>query len=205
MPYTTVTSGTTITAAWANANVRDQVVTPFAGTSARSSAITSPIEGMATYDTTNDRFEIYTTTTTGWVAPWNMPWGVVGRATVTANQTSIGTSVTDLTSLTTTFTAIANRIYKISAHAVYDSNTVATQHNLFVRNGGGTQLALAAYVPPSTGCITTYPITAYAAASGSTTIKLSASCSSGTFSLVASATNPAFLIVEDIGPSAAPA
>lgn len=46
MPYTTVVAGTTITASWANANVRDQVITPFASASTRDSAITSPIEGM---------------------------------------------------------------------------------------------------------------------------------------------------------------
>ena len=53
MPYTTVTAGTVITASWGNANVRDQVVTPFATTAARSSAIvapgTPPVEGMVTY------------------------------------------------------------------------------------------------------------------------------------------------------------
>lgn len=49
MPYTTVVAGTTATAAWANANVRDQVVTPFANAAARDSAITSPIEGMLAY------------------------------------------------------------------------------------------------------------------------------------------------------------
>lgn len=49
MPYTTVVPGTAITASWANANVRDQVITPFASESARDSAITSPIEGMSTY------------------------------------------------------------------------------------------------------------------------------------------------------------
>lgn len=46
MPYTTVVPSTTITAAWGNANVRDQVVTPFATAAARDSAISSPVEGM---------------------------------------------------------------------------------------------------------------------------------------------------------------
>jgi hypothetical protein len=46
MPYTTSVPGTTITASWANANVRDQVITPFASVSARDSAITSPVNGM---------------------------------------------------------------------------------------------------------------------------------------------------------------
>jgi hypothetical protein len=49
MPYSTVVSGTTITAAWGNANVRDQVVTPFATAAARTSAITSPVLGMLTH------------------------------------------------------------------------------------------------------------------------------------------------------------
>jgi hypothetical protein len=46
MPYTTNVAGTTITAAWGNANVRDQVITPFASASARDAAITSPVAGM---------------------------------------------------------------------------------------------------------------------------------------------------------------
>lgn len=49
MPYTTLVAGTTITASWANASVRDQVVTPFASAAARDSAISSPIEGMLAY------------------------------------------------------------------------------------------------------------------------------------------------------------
>ena len=65
MPYTTVVSGTTITAAWSNANVRDQVVTPFATAAARSSAITSPVEGMLSYRADGDIFEGYVNS--GWV------------------------------------------------------------------------------------------------------------------------------------------
>ncbi len=66
MPYSTLVSGTTITAAWGNANVRDQVVTPFATAAARSSAITSPVEGMLSYRADGDIFEGYVNS--GWVA-----------------------------------------------------------------------------------------------------------------------------------------
>jgi hypothetical protein len=59
VPYTTLVSGTVITASWANANVRDQVVTPFASSSARSSAITSPVAGMLTYITGTKQLEPY--------------------------------------------------------------------------------------------------------------------------------------------------
>jgi hypothetical protein len=59
MSYTTVVAGTTITASWSNANVRDQVVTPFTNSAARSSAITSPVDGMISVLTTTDRVDVY--------------------------------------------------------------------------------------------------------------------------------------------------
>jgi hypothetical protein len=59
MPYTTVVTGTTITAAWSNANVRDQVVTPFASSAARTSAVTSPIEGMVSYLSDVNTLEVF--------------------------------------------------------------------------------------------------------------------------------------------------
>jgi hypothetical protein len=59
MPYTTVVAATTITAAWANASVRDQVVTPFTTTTARDSAITAPVEGMVAAITDDDILTVY--------------------------------------------------------------------------------------------------------------------------------------------------
>jgi hypothetical protein len=60
VPYTTVVAGTTITASWGNASVRDQVVTPFASAAARTSAITSPVAGMLSYRSDGDIFDGYT-------------------------------------------------------------------------------------------------------------------------------------------------
>lgn len=65
MPYTTSVAGTTITASWANANVRDQVVTPFASTGARDAAITAPVAGMLAV--TTDTGTVWRYTGTGWV------------------------------------------------------------------------------------------------------------------------------------------
>jgi len=59
LPYTTLVAGTSILASWANASVRDQVVTPFATTSARSSAVSSPVEGMVSAITDDNRIEVY--------------------------------------------------------------------------------------------------------------------------------------------------
>jgi hypothetical protein len=65
MPYTTSVAGTTITASWANANVRDQAVTPFASTTARDSAITAPVAGMVCV--TTDTSTVWTYSGTAWV------------------------------------------------------------------------------------------------------------------------------------------
>jgi hypothetical protein len=59
MPYTTVVPGTAITASWANANIRDQVITPFATATARDAAITSPVEGMVEYLADDDSICYY--------------------------------------------------------------------------------------------------------------------------------------------------
>ena len=59
MPYTTVVAGTVITASWGNANVRDQVVTPFATAATRTAQVTSPVEGMLSWLSDTDRLDVY--------------------------------------------------------------------------------------------------------------------------------------------------
>lgn len=71
MAYTTVVAGTAITAAWGNADVRDQVVVPFASTASRDAAITAPVNGMRSYTTDTGTAWIYNGST--WVE-----WGTTG-------------------------------------------------------------------------------------------------------------------------------
>jgi len=56
MPWTTNVAATTITAAWANTNVRDQVISLFATTVARDAAIVTPTEGLFAYTTDTNSF-----------------------------------------------------------------------------------------------------------------------------------------------------
>jgi hypothetical protein len=89
VPYTTNVPGTTITASWGNTNVRDQVVTPFASASARTSAITSPVEGMLSYRSDEKVFEGYNGTAwlpAGWIPIASTTLGV---ATSTVTWSSI--------------------------------------------------------------------------------------------------------------------
>ena len=59
MAYTTLVAGTTITATWANTNVRDQGVSLFATTAARDAAITAPTEGLVSYQTDTNTITTY--------------------------------------------------------------------------------------------------------------------------------------------------
>jgi hypothetical protein len=58
MPYTTVSSGAITAALW-NANVRDQVVTPFDDVAARDAAITVPVQGMLCFTDDFNRLWLY--------------------------------------------------------------------------------------------------------------------------------------------------
>lgn len=85
MPYTTAVPGTTITSAYANANIRDQVVTPFASASARTSAIVSPVDGMLSSLTDSDSLWYYDGT--AWVVPNLLYVRKTSDETVTSSTT----------------------------------------------------------------------------------------------------------------------
>lgn len=113
MPYTTLVPGTTITSAWANASVRDQVVTPFATAAARTSAISSPVTGMLSYRTDGVVFEGYD----------GVAWVPVGRfgqlAYKTADEGVSGTSFQDDDHL---FVALAaNATYRFICQFLYNA------------------------------------------------------------------------------------
>jgi len=102
MPYTTIVAGTYATAAWANANVRDQTIAQFASTAARDSAITTPVEGMVAAITDTNLLTIYTGS--AWVeygryGAWQSytpTWTnlTVGNGTVVTKYVRIGSMVT---------------------------------------------------------------------------------------------------------------
>jgi len=207
MPYTTVVAGTTITASWGNSNVRDQVVTPFATTGARDSAITSPVIGMVEYISSNDVNEGLTTRNSAnqWRLPWNMPWGIVASASTTS-ATALTTGVTaDITGLSVTWTAVGNRRLRITVQCAAYATPI-NNAAIILADGAGTQLEIS---HPSTrsggavggGCLSYIE----APASGSVTRKVRMVVVGTTPTGGGATTSPAFILVEDIGPSGAPA
>jgi hypothetical protein len=132
-----------------------------------------------------------------------LPWGIVGYAERTSTVT-VNTGTSDITGCSVTFTANATRYYRITAATLMNSNHGASQdidfriavdgtaqrvfgNTLFANPGPGDRMQFC------TSYITT--LTA-----GSRTIKLQGSFSGGASNTFdASATNPSFILIEDIG------
>lgn len=129
------------------------------------------------------------------------PRGRVGYAAVTASQTTI-TTVVDLTSLTTTFTAAAGRRYRISAGCKVLSTIVGDAIQLQITDGSGTVLQNAEMINQSgsTGQSMACSVPVVPGA-GSRTYKLRMlrTAGTGSVSMIAGSTAPAFILVEDIG------
>jgi hypothetical protein len=95
--YKNFTAGSVLTASDVNNYLMEQGVMYFATTAARDSAITSPEDGMVAYVGSNDSSEgLYTYNGSAWrKGPgWNAPWGVLGISTSTSNFTTSSTHTT---------------------------------------------------------------------------------------------------------------
>lgn len=132
-------------------------------------------------------------------APWANGRGRLGGATVTSQQTGIGTSAVDLTSLSATIAVIAGRRLKVTGSINLVQAASATVGILFLQRDG-TQLNTAA-----NGVVSTYGTTNVVTAeqsslaAGSYTFKLRSSCNTGTINTGVDAQTPGLLMVEDIG------
>lgn len=134
MSYTTVVAGTVITASWANANVRDQVVTPFASATVRDAAITSPVEGMVCH--LNDTNELWSYTGAAWV-PVAGIYRWLGGSPQDTTVTSSGTEVFD-DSLMLTNTLVDGYRYRVAYHNGLIQGTAANQATIRLRYEAGS-------------------------------------------------------------------
>ena len=138
-----------------------------------------------------------------------LPGGVSagGYARVTADQGTF-TTVTDLTSLTVTWTAVSSRLYRTSFYACLTSTIAGDELAVLVTDGSNVQKAIDEKIQRAldigqdnftvlTGSVVETGL------SGSMTRKLRALRTTGTgaVTLEASATGPAYIVVEDIGPA----
>jgi hypothetical protein len=170
----------------------------FASATARSTAITSPTEGMASFLRDVDAFEIYAGTS--WKKPWNMPWGYITQAETTGDITGI-TTIADV--LTVNFTAVANRRYRITGDAQCTQRGGDGTSTLFLRNAANTILQQRGFYAAGNGL--SFPLhydkVLSSLAAGATTLKMSLNTGTNSVDLQGGSGRPAVLLVEDIGPN----
>ena len=131
-----------------------------------------------------------------------LPLGEIGYAERTSNLTGI-TALQDLTGLSVAVVVGTSRRIRITAH-VNLSATVANDSAAVVIREGSTTLREAATVLPVASRPQTVTCQVIVTpSSGAHTYKLSAQrdAGSGTVSVEAAATRPAFILVEDLGPA----
>src|SRR5258706_4668396 len=136
---------------------------------------------------------------TEWLGPWNAPWGIVPGGFVEPSAISGVTAGQDLTGMTVTFSAIANRCYfiKAAAHTV-TSSVSGDIAEMTLADGGGSfgPLGRCTANTSANAGISLEWVRTYS--TGTVTVKAQGRRASGTGSLTYS--TPLFS-VEDIGPS----
>src|SRR5690554_6485754 len=132
-----------------------------------------------------------------------IPKGVLGYAQVTSGQSGI-TSMTDLTGLSVTVNIPAGRIIRITGHALIGVSNTRSVAAGWIREGSSTlgrfgavdnqALAAQAFALGYGAAILSSP------SAGQHTYKLSLEVTSGTgsASITASSTSPAYILVEDL-------
>ena len=208
--FKTFSAGAVLTASDVNAYLMQGVLV-FATEAARDAAITSPQRGMAAYVSSNDSSEgLYTYNGTAWRKgpSWNAPWGVVGYASTTSSSAAT-TSSTDWSGLSVTWTAVNRRLYRTTLHGyLYSDNASGSDYvDLVIANSTPTQLAAARAIVSFAvyeGRTVQYVETNV---TGSQTRKarITRVSGAGNVSGYAAATFQASIVVEDLGPTGAPA
>ena len=167
---------------------------------------TMPIEGLTIYETDTDK--VRTWNNYRWDLPWNEPWGLIGYAKVTPSVTGIGSTPTDITGQSVTWTPVGNRIYEIRAEGNLLETTGDTTVTVsiysptlgIIESSAWTQLA---------GVRTAYSFAAIQqtlAGGTPVTMKVQVSNGGGAFTNTGgSLILPQKLIVKDLGPSGSPA
>lgn len=205
MPFKTFVAGAVLTASDVNTYLAKQSVIVCTSTTRPS----SPPEGMTIYETDTDRLLVYTTSTTGWTQPWNMPWGRLNSSTGTAT-TNIGTSYVDVNGLSVSWDAVQNRRYRITSNFTIVAPRLGTSDcNVDARyvDGATTETAAIRQTATIQICFNNMNLVelySHTTASNSVSRKVQARVSATTGNELSLSYNR-FIVVDDMGPAGAPA
>ena len=201
--FQTFTAGSVLTASEVNNYLMEQSIMVFATTAARDSAITAPEAGMTAYINSGDSSEgLYSYTGTTWNKgpSWNAPWGFAASVTSTASaQTTTGTL--DLAGGSLSFTAFANRYYKVSVWGSLFGDATVNSLYAYDTTAAASLFAIETSHTSATFSATWSGFTVTTFSAGTRNLKLQlVRFSAGT----AKSGGGVKMLVEDIGPSGAP-
>jgi hypothetical protein len=128
------------------------------------------------------------------------PFGIVGYNQRSSGNIILSTTIADITGLTTTFTAIANRGYKVTFTALVGKTTAAGLIDLYITKGDNTQLAeYFTYLSSGEFQTMSFSFIVTGLTAGTQTLKMRGLTDALNGTIYASGLNVAVFIVEDIG------
>jgi len=130
----------------------------------------------------------------------NFPRGVMGYAKSTADA-SIGSTTADVSGMSVTFTAVANRLYRATFECFYSVN--APSQNQFFITDGSNNMVDQIYQDSNLLFCPMSLIYIFTTTAGSKTYKVRATTSTGTMTIygATSANRSYSFVVEDLGPA----
>lgn len=204
-----VSDGDTIVADWGDA-IRDRAPQIFADTTTRDAAITSPKVGQSCIITTgsNAGLYVFAGATDGWRPPWDLEWGELARTVLTTASGVVADAAEHtVTGAATTFTAVANRKYRVTISGAFRPQQAAgTASTVTIKVKDGTTLieqARAPVVDGSKDAMFSFSVETTLTA-GSHTVNVTQQNSNAAGVNQVGTIVPLVVIVEDIGPSGAP-
>ena len=133
-----------------------------------------------------------------------LPGGWIGYAEVTADQTGI-TTITDLTSLSVAVTVNTSRRIQVTGHGNYLNDTIDEGGTVYIRESSTTLNSYGVWTSNHLSIVRGFVVMwvgTPSAAAHTYKLSLARTTATGTIALKAAATYPAFILVEDLGPSA---
>ena len=127
------------------------------------------------------------------------PRGVMAYVINTTTNPTVTTSAADVTGMSVTFTAVANRLYRITFEGMIGS-TNASLNQFFFTDASNTQLDQTYQDCGANAFQVICYQYLFLGVAGSTTIKLRAEASAGTLTFYGTGTRSRSLVVEDLGP-----
>jgi len=209
--FKTFTAAAVLTAADVNDYLMEQSVMSFVSTGARDVAITAPEAGMVAFIRSNDSSEglYHYTSGNAWrKGPgWNAPWGQIGRNQANGSGTSTSGTTETAVFTSASFTALANRYYRVSI-ATTISSTAGDAYTMRIRqNSTAGTVWWGGNIVFATGQskLQVHPMGSSTLTAGNHTFLLTLARNAGSQTAQITTLESVNMVVEDIGPSGAPA